>query len=62
MNISHCIVITITVIGVDSIIIDEVVIIIAVGALCRFIPIAVIMEQIHQCQPIGINVSVNLIF
>ena len=61
MSILHCIVIILTGIGVDSIIIDGVVIIIAVGILGRVSPITAIMEQINQFQSIGINEDVKLI-
>ena len=61
MSILHCIVIILTGIGVDSIIIDGVVIIIAVGVLGRLSPITAIMEQINQFQSIGINEDVKLI-
>ena len=61
MSILHCIVIILTGIGVDSIIIDGVVIIIAAGVLGRVSPITAIMEQIHQFQSTGINEDVNLI-
>ena len=61
MSILHCIVIILTGIGVDAIIIDGVVIIIAVGVLGRVSPITAIMEQINQFQSIGINEDVKLI-
>ena len=61
MSILHCIVIILTGIGVDSMIIDGVVIIIAVGILGRVSPITAIMEQINQFQSIGINEDVKLI-
>ena len=61
MNILHCIVINLTLIEVDPIIIDRVVIIIAGGVLGRVNPKRGIMEEIHQCQSIVINGDVKLI-
>ena len=63
MSIQHCVVIILTVIGVDSIIIiNGVVTIIAVDVPDGVNLIIAIMEQIHQCQSIGINGDVKLIF
>ena len=61
MSILQCIVITLTVIGVDLITIDRVVMIITVGVLGRVNPITAIIEQIHQYQSIGLNGDVKLI-
>ena len=54
-------VIILTVIVVDSITIDWVATIIAVEVSDRVNLITAIMEQIHQCQSIGINGDVKLI-
>ena len=61
MSILHCIVINLTLIEVDPIIIDRVVIIIAGGVLGRVNPKRGIMEEIHQCQSIEISGDVKLI-
>ena len=54
-------IIVLTVVGVDSIIIDRVVIMIVIRVLDRVNPVTVIMEQNHQCQSIGISKGVKLI-